>query len=348
MRPRARHLIQRRRERAGSGLVWFGLLVSIAFLYVFLRNVEWALLGESLKETRLSYVLPALVLVFGSYVLRALRWQVMLGALQPTSFSNIFSAVNIGFMASCILPARAGELIRAVLVGKAEGLRVSSIFASIVVERILDLLVIVGMMVPVLLTLTTGSEHADLMRKLRATGFVFGAIVLVGLGAITLLRARPSLALRWLLPVLGRLPGGLGVRLEKVVVDFVEGLRTLRSGGATVAVLLLSVLLWVDIAAINWVLAMGFPFQLSFSGACLLVVVTAFAVALPQAPGFVGVFHVAAETTLRILGASTYPAKGYAIVLWGISTIPVTLFGFLLLWRLGLSLRDISAPQPEG
>ncbi|MEC8277354.1 MAG: hypothetical protein VX026_06545, partial [Myxococcota bacterium] len=66
---------------------------------------------------------------------------------------------------------------------------------------------------------------------------------------------------------------------------------------------------------------------------------------LPQAPGFIGVFHVAIEETLILWGMSLGPAKGFALVFWAISFIPVTLLGVIRLWREGLDWNSIKSVQ---
>ena len=82
-------------------------------------------------------------------------------------------------------------------------------------------------------------------------------------------------------------------------------------------------------------------------GACLVAICLALAIALPQAPGYVGVFHIAVLKSLDIFGIQTTAAQSYAIVLWAISILPITLMGFFFLWREGIAFREVVKLEEE-
>src|SRR5207249_967788 len=108
-----------------------------------------------------------------------------------------------------------------------------------------------------------------------------------------------------------------------------------------------SLLLWFVIGLINWTLAFAFSIPISLIGAWLISVFTAFAIALPQAPSFIGVFHVAVETSCKLLGVGTVSAKSYAIILWAVSVFPPIVVGLYFLWRDGMTLADLTKAPPN-
>src|SRR4029453_12898938 len=127
------------RSRARTILVF---LLTLGLLAYFLRNADmrgvWA-------ETRRAEPLP-LILAIGvtllTYALRALRWQSLLAPIGPTHFNTAFKTTVIGFAANFLLPARAGEVIRPYLLARREGLPPTSCFATIILERLLDLVTV--------------------------------------------------------------------------------------------------------------------------------------------------------------------------------------------------------------
>ena len=91
----------------------------------------------------------------------------------------------------------------------------------------------------------------------------------------------------------------------------------------------------------------SFHMHLPFMGACLVAICLALAVALPQAPGYIGVFHIAVLKSLDIFGIQTTAAQSYAIVLWAISILPSTIMGFFFLWREGIAFREVVKLEEE-
>ena len=120
-----------------------GILISIICSWLFARKIEWSQLSVALKDAKYIYIIPTLILIFVSHYLRAVRWSALIAPIKRVSVLNLFSATMIGFMANCVLPARVGEIIRPVMVAKKEKVKVTASFATVVMERIFDLLSII-------------------------------------------------------------------------------------------------------------------------------------------------------------------------------------------------------------
>ncbi|MBI4872757.1 MAG: flippase-like domain-containing protein [Candidatus Riflebacteria bacterium] len=332
----------------GKPIVWVGLGVSLVCLYFFLRNVEWPELWASLTQARYVYIVPALGFWFLMLYIRALRWQVMVRHLRPVGIGSLMSSTLIGFMASGLLPARAGEIVRAAVLARKEKLGVSSVFATIVVERIFDLLAVLFFLVLVLIYLPVAGQHAALMGNLRFFGGLFAAVIAGAIVFLTLLRLWPHRVKRFFSPLLSRLPPRFAHQVEAILDNFIEGLGMLTGLRDLVSISALSLVLWLVIGLINWALSFAFDIQMSVLGGCLIFVFTAFAIALPQAPSFIGVFHVAVEKSLLLLSVSTISAKSYAIVLWTISLFPPIVLGLAILWHEGFSLGELTRIRQNG
>ena len=115
-----------------------GLAIAFGALYYTLRNVSLDELITSFKEVEMVYILPAFVLILLTYVIRAYRWQVLLRPFKQIPVNDIYAPLMIGFMGN-ILPARAGEFLRAYLVGKKHGITFAGSLSTIIVERLFDM-----------------------------------------------------------------------------------------------------------------------------------------------------------------------------------------------------------------
>ncbi len=123
-----------------------GLAIAFGALYYTLRNVSFEELVTSLKNAELIYILPGLALICLSYVTRAYRWQALLRPFKEIPVKEIYSPLMIGFMGS-ILPARAGEILRAYVVGKKHNITFSGAFSTIIVERLFDLVCLMAIFI---------------------------------------------------------------------------------------------------------------------------------------------------------------------------------------------------------
>ena len=328
-------------------IVWVGFAISAAFLAYFFKDVAWRELARVLGRAKYIYLLPSLALLLCTYPIRAFRWYYLLPRLPGSTFRNRFSATVIGFMASSIFPLRAGEVVRAALFSVRSGIPIGISFASILLERVFDLIVVL-MGLGVCLAAFPGAADAGSLALARKAGMILGAIVVLIVLFLALLKASPRLVRVPLRSILTLLPSQVAERIEKIVNSIVEGLTVIGSPWEVMGILALSIGHWSVVVLANWVAAMSFEdLHLSPIGALLMFTFTSLAVALPQAPGFLGVYNVAVEESLKLLGAPVTPAKGFALLWWTMSIVPVTVLGFLVMWLEGMNLAQVSAARHQ-
>ena len=142
-------------------------------------------------------------------------------------------------------------------------------------------------------------------------------------------------------------PHHLRDKLVNLLHSFISGLQVFDHKTKLIWIGVLSLMIWLLNAASVYVLCYSFDIGLSFAGACFVTVCIALAVALPQAPGFIGVFHIATQKSLDVFGIGLSSAQSFAILLWAVSVIPVTIAGLLFLWREGISFGEISHYDEE-
>jgi glycosyltransferase 2 family protein len=324
-------------------------LLTLGLLGVFLRSVNVA---EVWAETRRASPWPLLLAVGVTgvtYAVRALRWQYLLAPIGRTHFSTAFRTTVIGFSASFLLPARAGEVIRPYLLARREGLNATAAFATIILERLLDLITVLLLFAWFVLTTGPGVVAGDPAQfaRVKMGGLGAAAVALAGAAVLFTLAGHPERLGRLALRVERVLPARLAHALARFVETFSQGLAVMRQPRRMLIALVLSVPLWLAIAFGIWLTSQAFhitfPFQASFLVSTILVV----GVAVPT-PGAVGGFHLAYQIAVQVFfGAPPDRAVGAAIVLHAISFVPVTLLGIYFMAREGITLAGAQRMAEE-
>jgi uncharacterized protein (TIRG00374 family) len=340
----------------------FSIIASIVCLWLFIRSIEWSLLKNALKEANYWFVIPTLILTLLVYVIRALRWKELLSHIKPIPVINLLSVTCIGFMANNILPARVGEVLRPFILYKKENVKFSTSFATVIVERIFDMLGLIIFTV-IVIALLPHPPEAQTSAQVSANGVsaikesIIPSLkkwteVFAGVGVLTIVSmffivTKPGFFKKILFRLCSFLPHKLKDKILGLYDSFVYGLKILENKTQTIWILVLSLFIWFLGGAEIYLLGFSFHIHLPFIGACLVAVCLALAVALPQAPGYIGVFHIAVLKSLEIFGIQATAAQSYAIVLWAISILPSTILGFLFLWREGIAFREVVKLEEE-
>ena len=317
--------------------------LAVALIAIFLRNADLDRVWASVTTARMEYLLLSLGLTILTFVVRAERWQYLLSPLGPTRFSVVFRTTVIGFGASAVLPARAGEVIRPYLLARREGLNATAAFATILVERILDLVAVLTLLAVFLIWFDPGLEARDsaVFSAIRYGGLVMAPVALGALLVMFFMAGQPERLHAWLIKAEAILPARLAGMIARMAQTFAEGFAVVRQLPRLIAALAWSLVVWVLIAAGIWAVAVAFGIAMPFTGAWLMLAPLVVGVAVPT-PGGVGGFHEAFRIgATSFFGADNDTAVGAAIVLHAISVGPVTLAGLLFMLQDGLKLGEL-------
>ena len=315
-------------------------LLTLGLLGVFLRSVD---LSDVWAETRRASPLPlvlAVVFTGVTYAIRALRWQYLLAPIGKTHFGPAFRATVIGFAATFLLPARAGEVIRPYLLARREGLNATAAFATIILERLLDLVVVLMLFAGFVLTAAPGVVSGDPAQfaRVKLGGLIAGGVAVAGAIGLFALAGHPERMGRLALRIERVLPEKLARVVAKFVETFAQGLAVMRQPGRMLVALALSVPLWLAIAAGIWLTSQAFHITFPYQASFLVMTILVVGVAVPT-PGAVGGFHLAYQIAVELFfHAPTDRAVGAAIVLHAISFVPVTILGIAFMAAEGLTL----------
>ncbi len=316
---------------------WVGLVISAVFLYLALRGLGLNEIWEPLKTARYWWLLPGVGVYFIGVVVRAWRWHYLLRPVKPISTGKMFPVVAIGYMGNNIYPARAGEVLRAVVLKRKEEVPISASLATIIVERVFDGVVMLGFVflnLPELATLTGSSGFIGNIQNLA----IWGSVAFLGALAIFMLAAMfPTQAdqvVRKLVQIF--MPERFRERILEISQKFLGGLESLRSPREAVMVLLTSTVIWLLETGKYWFVMQAFDFQVSFFALMLMNGIVNLATTIPSAPGYVGTFDAPGIAVLTAYGVDQGIAAGYTLVLHAALWVPITLLGVYYMLREGI------------
>lgn len=323
------------------------LAVAVALVALFLRNVDLWRVATDIMRARPEWLALSVATTFLNLAIRALRWQYLLEPLGHTTFGAAFRATAVGFAASSVLPARAGEVIRPYFLARTDkhghGMTATGAFATIILERLFDIIAVL-----VLLAFYVFVSGRDLARTnpmtfagLKWAGATAGAGAFAALLVLFVLAGDPQ-RLRETMERLERvLPSALAGLLARVAEKFARGLAAIRSPWRVLVALIWSFPLWLSIAVGIWAVAVAFQLAVPFTGSFLMIALLVLGVAVPT-PGFVGGFHAAFRYgATAFFNAPDDAAVGAAIVLHAFSIGPSLLLGLVFAAQEGLNVAGM-------
>lgn len=322
-----------------KGRTWqlvLGLALGAGLLLFALRGVDFPSLKDALAHANYWLLAPIIGLTLLAFYVRAVRWGVLLrtvkSAIPP---GNLFSATMIGFAANNLLPARLGEFIRAWAIGRTERISRSAAFATVVVERIVDVFALLFFFCLALLL------H-PFTESVRRAGWMLLGVNFLLLVVLVLAERHPervSAFSRW---AGSHLPGRIGVRVHTLLDNFVVGLGVLRHGPAIGWVIVYSLLMYVlTLVSIQMALA-AFSFHVPWYASIVLLVSTSLGIIVAPTPGYVGAMQVACVWGLSLFGVDKSRAFSFSLYYHVSQFLPITLLGLWYLARQGLSLGDVA------
>ncbi len=331
-----------------------GLVIAGLALFLTFRNVSFHEIVQSIRGLEVRYLPLAVVLFFASFAGRVYRWHYLCRTVKSIPPRRLYSPLMIGFMGN-LLPLRAGEFIRAYLLGKGEGIGFTASFATIVVERMFDmasiLVMFAGLLVfsPEVFVPRGGASDPGVLVAVRSFGFM-SFTVFLGLVAFCYFLLHYQEGTIRLVRFFTRiLPLKLRDRIDKILRSFTAGLGVLRDPKGIFAVVLLSALVWTVIVVANYPLYYAFEIEsiVPVSSLVTLEVLLCAAVMIPT-PGFIGPFQLAATFVLADLyGVERAQAVSFSLVIWFLQMSTICLAGLFFLVRDNISLVELSHTAGE-
>ena len=311
-----------------------GIIVSAGLLFFALRGLQLDAVWSAIQSANFIWIVPGVAVYFGAVWARTWRWHYLLRPLKHVRLRDLFPIVVIGYMGNNVYPLRAGEVIRAYVLRRNEGISISASLATIVVERTFDGLTM-------LIFVFAALPFAPLPDGLRLTVALATIAFLGALGAfywLALSPQRAELVYTWFITRL--LPQRLHSSLLNFATRFMAGLASLRSPRDLLMTIISSLAIWLTETTKYWFVMQAFDFNVSFFALMLMTAIVNLATTLPSTPGYIGTFDEPGIEILKVFGVRANLAAGYTLVLHAALWLPITLLGFWYMGRQGIRWRD--------
>ncbi len=344
-----------------------GGLLSAVTLYLALRDVPLAELSAYVGTVALFWIAPTVGLVMATFVLRVLRWRLILKGAADIEFPQAYHPLIIGFMVNCLLPGRLGEIARPVLLRQRSRVPVATGLATVVAERMFDIVFLLVLFTGVYPTIAHHSVESVSFGGLLlnpstlqtiAWGMArIGIVLLAAIGLFSLHpvrhltrrtiaalpRLRPLSRPRW------RAPAEKASRVMLVLIDnFAAGLNLVRNPRRLALCLGLTATIWALTVLSYYTMARGSPgIELGWRELTTVMVVVCIFIALPSAPGYWGLWEAGGVFALSLFGVTARDAAGFTLVNHAVQMFPVIVAGLVSAVFTSVNILHLPVAQPE-
>lgn len=324
-----------------------GLLLSAVCMFMVFRKVDWTALLASLASLNYAYVVLAIAVFLTTFTVRTLRWQALLRPTKEIGFKRLFSVIFIGYMSNNVLPARLGEVVRAYVLSRKEGVRKSTTLATIFIERIFDglsLLFILGLFM-VLYATNVIPLHEAFPAWINKAGLLACVGFVGAFGFVVALEHSPATGEAMKTAIRRFAPENAQARALSVLEAFQRGVSCLRSMKVLLFVFGASLVVWLIEGSTYYLLGQAFGLNVAFHAFLVTMVVVNLGTIIPSAPGFVGTFQLFCVVALGLFGVKHEAALSYGLVLNMAEYLPVTFLGIGFLAAEGLGFGTVLHPD---
>jgi len=327
-------------DKSHDNLIRIGVGITLGLLcfYLALRRIDFHEMLQAFKAADYRYLISTPAIIFVSHFLRALRWRYLLDPLRRLDLSNLFSSLIIGYAANTLMPAHLGEFLRAYVLARKGRISMSPVFATIVVERIID---VFSLLILMLLALFL-YPFPDWI--IQSAYIMLSGTILI-LGFLLFLKKATLPTMKCVGLILKPFPDALGQKAMGILETFVEGLLPMKRWHDYITLGSLSLIIWFCYGLVFYLCLYSFGFvelyDLDWTASLILLVVTTIAVVVPSSPGYVGTYHYLCQLALALFGIASGPALSFATVVHVIFFLPVLVLGVILGQHEGIAIMKL-------
>jgi glycosyltransferase 2 family protein len=303
-----------------KAIYWIAsLALAGVLLYYSLRGIEWHQVWFTLSSAQVPFVVLALALMTLALFLRSYRWRVILSAEGKVSIPLAFWATAAGYLGNNVLPARAGEVVRSLMISSRTGMSKAFVLTTALSERVVDAIAVITISSVVLLTMKERPGW------LASAAKPFAIMGFCGVAAIVLV---PAFEVFWFkfLAVLP-LPPKLRGQVEGALRNGLQGIRSFHDHSRLIRFVSLTAVIWCIDALTAVTLARSIQIHITVPMAFLLTAGLALGSALPSTPGYVGIYQFVAVSVLTPFGLSRTAAIAYILLFQALNYLVVLSLG---------------------
>ena len=285
-------------------IINYGLSVVLAviFLYIAFNGVDFGEVLSIVSHANMTWVVIFILITFLGHYLRAVRWKFILNSVKPnTSMKNLFGALMVGYGVNCVTP-KLGEVTRAVLIGKWEGLSRSSMFGTVILERVID---IISLGISVIIALFfTSLDLSEKFPWLITSLYIMAVMILLSIIFLTLILRSKEKFSKLIVKFVGKISQKLAEKAAYIFTMLAEGFASLKGARNYFWTILLTVIIVLCYAFGSYtglfMLNMQNIQPINFSMGWIIMSISALGVIIPT-PGSTGSYHTLAKSTLVLI-----------------------------------------------
>ncbi len=339
-----------------SRRVWIGFAISLVFIALFLYQTDFGEIRDAFAEATYWIALASLPVYFLGIWVRTIRWQYLLRPVARVTTARLYPVVIIGLTANNVLPARAGELVRAYILGERERVSKAASLGTIAVDRLFDGLTLIPMLVIVAAVVGAEEEFplpvVDFSVDFFGLALIMAVLFGVALAVLFLLAFSEAWRERADGLLLAITPARFRESVEGLAHSFFEGLDSLRSPVDLSIAWVMSGVSWALEATMYYMVGLAFGIDAGFQYYLLATAAANLAISVLASQGGIGPFELVTKQTFIAAGVGSSAATAYAIGLHALVLLPVIALGLYFLGGMGLSLgemlrRSTATDSPE-
>ncbi len=307
--------------------------ISIIGIYLAFMGEDFDGLIHQIKQVNISEITLGCFLLVTSCIVRAYRWKLIMDPVEKIPLHDVFSATMVGYFGNGILAFRLGELLRAYSVTSGRHMSATQAFGTVIMERILDLIMV--LLVFVLLIPWFPFEHEGI----RLAVYIFSGITFTIILGIFL---------SWKFNLMGKvgevavLQKGIGQKLFQALNKIFDGIVLIKNTDHAVGIVLSSILLWGFYYAVTFIILGACDLNLGIIGTGIILVLGSIVIGIPALPGSAGTYDAGIKFSLMVVfGIVSEKALTYAIVSHAVSYFPLVIIGMIYFMEGSVRIKDV-------
>ena len=307
--------------------------ISIIGIYLAFMGEDFDGLIHQIKQVNMSGITLGCFLLVTSCIIRAYRWKLIMDPVEKIPLHDVFSATMVGYFGNGILAFRLGELLRAYSVTSGRHMSATQAFGTVIMERILDLLMV--LLIFVLLIPWFPFEHEGI----RLAVYIFSGITFAIIFGIFL---------SWkfnLMEKIGEvaiLQKGIGQKLFQALNKIFDGIVLIKNTDHAVVIVLSSILLWGFYYAVTFIILGACDLNLGIIGTGIILVLGSIVIGIPALPGSAGTYDAGIKFSLIVVfEIASEKALTYAIVSHAVSYFPMVIIGMIYFMEGSVRIKDV-------
>jgi len=310
-----------------------GCLVSLILIYLCVRNIDFKQSVSLLKNADIILIILGVTIYVCSYLVRGFRWDYILAPLKKMKMFQSFYYLVFGFFMNNVLPLRLGEFVRAIVAGKKLEISRSGVFATIVVERLMD--VIIFIISFFLIAMFVPNIPNWLQKSFVLCAVIFGLMFVV----LFFMSKDEEKFLKLLYKF--HLPLKINEIIKALFLKFASGLKFFQNKKLFFIVFVTSIVVWIIEAYAYKTLFLAFGLKVTAIQCLFVIVTTGIATMLPTAPAFIGAIEGVGMVVLGIFGFEETVAFTAMAAIHFIEMMAVYLLGIIGMIKEKISFSDL-------